>query len=282
MKSPLRFGVLGGDRRMRFLADLLAADGVPVIAAAMENDPPALARHVSVPALLAEADAVILPLPVTKDGKTLFAPLSGGEVPLSDGLAERLAGKRVFWGMPEKLPKTEAWAGVRAKDYFAREALTLGNAALTAEGAVALAIREHPAALFGAECLITGFGRIGTSLAPKLLAFGARVSGAARKREDRMRMATLGVRPLRFDEITQPYDIVFNTAPAPVLTAPILLRQKPDTLLIELASAPGGIDRKAAAALRLRVVDAPGLPGRVAPKTAAALIRDAVYELLEE
>ncbi len=278
----MKYGVLGGDRRMRYLAELLGADGVPVLAAAMDADPPRGVRHVPVPALLEKAEAVILPLPVTKDGKTLFAPLSSLAMPLSDGLAERLAGKRVFWGMPEKVPKTEAWARVRAKDYFALETLTLGNAALTAEGAAALAIREHPAALFGAECLITGFGRIAKSLAPKLLAFGAKVSGAARKSEDRMRMRTLGVRPLRFDEITQPYDIIFNTVPQTVLTAPILWRQKPDTLLIELASAPGGIDREAASSLGLRVADAPGLPGLVAPKTAAELIRDAVYDLLEE
>ena len=44
-----------------------------------------------------------------------------------------------------------------------------------------------------------------------------------------------------------------------------------------------GISQRAAAKeLGLRVLQAPGLPGRTAPVTAAAAIRDAVYHILWE
>ena len=51
---------------------------------------------------------------------------------------------------------------------------------------------------------------------------------------------------------------------------------------IELASAPGGLDADAAACSALRVIRAPGLPGRVAPVTAAAILRDTLYNIWTE
>ena len=64
---------------------------------------------------------------------------------------------------------------------------------------------------------------------------------------------------------------------------PLLLRQvREDCLLLDLASAPGGVDQEAAKDLGRRVQSALGLPGRVAPRTAAAAIRDSIYHILEE
>ena len=62
----------------------------------------------------------------------------------------------------------------------------------------------------------------------------------------------------------------------------LLQSERADTLIIELASAPGGTDLKRAEELHLHVIDAPSLPGRVAPKTAAEYIKEAVYNILEE
>ena len=97
-----------------------------------------------------------------------------------------------------------------------------------------------------------------------------------------MLMRAFGVQPLTYRQVNGPYDIIFNTVPACVLDAQKLRRQSPDTLVIELASAPGGIDRATAAECGIRVIDAPSLPGKTAPKTAAEYIKEAVYNMLEE
>ena len=78
------------------------------------------------------------------------------------------------------------------------------------------------------------------------------------------------------------FDLVVNTIPAPVLDERRLRWVDPGAFLLDLASAPGGIDRAAAQRRNLQVLQAPGLPGRVAPVTAAAAIRDAVYHILWE
>ena len=174
------------------------------------------------------------------------------------------------------------WREIEPEDYYRREELAVGNAIPTAEGAVGIAIREYPGTINGAKCLITGFGRIGKNLAIILRGMGAEVFCAARKKADLMQMRAFGVQPLTYREISRRFDLIFNTVPAKVLTSPVLMQQTRDTLIIELASAPGGIDLKRAEELHLHVIDAPSLPGRVAPKTAAEYIKEAVYNILEE
>ncbi|MEG2989378.1 MAG: dipicolinate synthase, partial [Oscillospiraceae bacterium] len=57
---------------------------------------------------------------------------------------------------------------------------------------------------------------------------------------------------------------------------------RPGALVIDLASKPGGVDFEAATRLGVHVIWALSLPGKVAPVTAGAAIRDTVYHILEE
>ena len=74
---------------------------------------------------------------------------------------------------------------------------------------------------------------------------------------------------------------VFNTVPSLVLDRPLLSQLPRDCLCVDLASVQG-MDQSAAAALGLPWIWARSLPGRLVPRTAAAVIRDAVYYILEE
>ena len=73
-----------------------------------------------------------------------------------------------------------------------------------------------------------------------------------------------------------------NTVPAAMLTAARVAGMKPDALILDLASAPGGTDFEAARAFGIRALTAPGLPGKWSPQTAAEAVRDAVYNILED
>ena len=78
------------------------------------------------------------------------------------------------------------------------------------------------------------------------------------------------------------FDVIIGTIPAPVLTEPLLALVRKDALLLELASAPGGIDAAAAHERGLRYIRAPGLPAKYAPERAAVILRDAVYAAAAE
>lgn len=278
------FGVIGGDVRMKYLAQSIATDGYPVCVCGLEKLGTCRgAAECDLPQLAAKSSVILLPLPATKDGLFLNAPYAENEIRLDDDFSRLFMHKTVCGGMLQRLTASSSlWREIEPEDYYRREELAVGNAIPTAEGAVGIAIREYPGTINGAKCLITGFGRIGKNLAIILRGMGAEVFCAARKKADLMQMRAFGVQPLTYREISRRFDLIFNTVPAKVLTSPVLMQQTRDTLIIELASAPGGIDLKRAEELHLHVIDAPSLPGRVAPKTAAEYIKEAVYNILEE
>lgn len=278
------FGVIGGDQRQIYLAKSIAADGYPVYISCLEDGEGAQElSQLELWEMPEKCGTLILPLPATRDGRSLNAPLSRQQISLDDDFASLFLGRNVYGGMMEKMyNSSELWGSVSSQDYYTREELMVGNAFLTAEGALGVAICEYEGALNGSKCLVTGFGRIGKALCLALKGLGAQVDCCARKSKDLTAIRSLGCRPLQYRQIGESYDVIFNTVPARVLTALPLSRQRPDTLLIELASQPGGIDLEAAGRLGLRVLNVPSIPGRMSPKSAGELIKETVYNMMEE
>ena len=162
--------------------------------------------------------------------------------------------------------------------YARREEYRIANARLTAEGAIALLRPET--GLSGAHVLLLGYGRIARLLARELQKAGALVTAAARSAEQRAWAEAEGVEALPLDALSGAlgrFDVIIGTIPAPVLTEPLLALVREDAVLLELASAPGGIDAAAAHERDLRYIRAPGLPAKYAPERAAVILRDAVY-----
>ena len=280
MNRKKTFWVMGGDRRQAHLARLLARDGHSVYTYAMEQN-----TH-SAPEDIARADCVVFPLPVCSAPGVLSAPLSGGPCyldPILDALGpdSLLCGGRAD---PDTLARF-ARRGLTLHDYFTREELTVANAIATAEGAVQLAMEQLSVTVHGLEVLVLGYGRVGTLTAQRFAALGAQVSVAARSCVQRTWADAAGhfALPLNaIETVLGGCSLIVNTIPAPVLTAPLLSLLSPDTLILDLASLPGGTDRKAAEQLGLRVIHALALPGKVTPESAGGYIRDTVYNILRQ
>ena len=167
--------------------------------------------------------------------------------------------------------------------YARREEYQIAIARLTAEGAIALLRPET--GLSGAHILLLGYGRIARLLARELQKAGALVTAAARSGEQRAWAEAEGIEALPLDALSgalDRFDVIIGTIPAPVLTEPLLALVRKDVLLLELASAPGGIDAAAAHERGLRYIRAPGLPAKYAPERAAVILRDAVYAAAAE
>lgn len=167
--------------------------------------------------------------------------------------------------------------------YAHLEEYQIANARLTAEGAIALLRPET--GLSGAHILLLGYGRIARLLARELQKAGALVTAAARSGEQRAWAEAESIEALPLDALSgalDRFDVIIGTIPAPVLTEPLLALVRKDALLLELASAPGGIDAAAAHERGLRYIRAPGLPAKYAPERAAVILRDAVYAAAAE
>ena len=158
----------------------------------------------------------------------------------------------------------------RGIPYWNDPVYTIENAALTAEGAVELVMRRSDRALAGQSALVVGYGRIGSLLAGKLAALGARVTVAARSESARAAAVSSGHNSVDINVIPASYDIVLNTVPAPVLSG-----SYGAALCLDLASAPGGWRDDTP------VMKAPGLPGIYAPRSGADVMANAIYRVME-
>ncbi|MCL2567880.1 MAG: dipicolinate synthase subunit DpsA [Oscillospiraceae bacterium] len=285
--NPLTFAVIGGDMRQAKLASLLAADGHAVSVFALEQAQPERAMIAdSLNAAGKGADCVVLPLPLLRDGTALHTPLSDMVLTL-DAVFTALKPHQILCGgrIPEIAQKQAVERGLLLVDYFNREELVIANAVATAEGAIQVAMQSTSTILLGTRVLILGFGRIGKVLAHRLRALGVSVTVSGWSLEDLAWIQAYGYKGIRSDRLDGAlggYDILFNTIPHLMLNAERLRTIDRDTLCIDLSSQPGGIDFAAAADLGLKTIHALGLPGEAAPLTAAAIIRDTIYNILSE
>lgn len=221
------------------------------------------------------ATHLILPLPAfDKEGNVTRGPV------FSQLLSRVSPGMQVFGGKLGEQGELLAEKGCKVTDYFLDEGLTAENAAITAEGAVQLAMSSLPVTLRGSQALVIGWGRIGQLLCRYLSGLGCEVTATARKKRDLAMIEALGYTADEtgvYRKGLSRYRVIFNTVPAPVMDAKQVAETWPDCLLVELSS--GGKMENAAGRQMLL---AGGLPGKTAPETAGILIGKTILRLLQE
>jgi dipicolinate synthase subunit A len=192
----------------------------------------------------------------------------------------------VFVGVAGRyLAEIAAATGLRLAELMKMDEVAILNSIPTAEGAVQMAMEMMPVTIHGSCALVLGFGRTGATLARLLGAMGAKTMVAARRPEYLARITEMNLLPVPFADMPDHLgeaDVIFNTIPVPVLTGDVLDRVSPGTLIIDLASAPGGVDFQRAASNGVKAVLAPGLPGKVAPETAGRILAKVITRLLYE
>ena len=245
--------LLGGDARMAALARLLRREGFD----ARRTDDPMEAA-----ALLPRAKRVIVNCPpkLDMDMEAILA--------LAD---ERAV---IFLCGPES-----RFGDGRLVNLWLDEALLLDNARLTAEGAVASAMRAGRRSIREQRCAVIGWGRIGRALTEMLVALGAATVVASRDIGHRHRAIERGAEAIALEDLPRVLPettLIFSTAPAMVLDGETLRRVNREAMLIDLASPPYGVDLHAAWSLGLRAWREPGLPGRYCPESAAKALMEAV------
>ena len=284
MNRKHKTAVLGGDLRQLTMAELLKSDGIEVSAFALGEVSAPLKEAVE------SADSIILPMPYSIDGIRLNCPLRNSVSPKIEDLFDMFKPEQFITGgrLDDYAYDIAAKHGLKLHDYYSREELRIANTIPTAEGAVAIAMTELPVTIHGLKALVLGFGRVGKVLAETLRSLGANVTVAARKAEDFAWIKSMGCEYTDIRGLDSPefgiggYRCVLNTVPSMILTREILAMLASDTLVIDLASNPGGVDFKAAKELGVNVIWALSLPGKTAPVTAGTIIKDTVMNMLRE
>ena len=219
----------------------------------------------------ASADILLLPM-LTKNGSF-------------EGLSKHLKSGALILGgrIPPELKESFVSQGFEVEDYYDSEALKISNALPTAEGTLMIAMENTPRVISGSSVLITGFGACGRQIARLFSLLGAKVCIAARSTVARAEAQSLGYKTAELKNLVNllpAADIVINTVPAHLFGRRELAAAKKETLFIEIASYPYGIDEGAALNLGRHLVKAPGLPAKCAPETGGEYIAQTVKEII--
>ncbi len=285
MKKPMCISFLGGDERQRYAAEAMRDVCDEVLTWGLGYPVEGIKACSEAIDAVGRSDVIVLPMRVTTDGHKLHCPLDqNARLALSDLSHMLPRNTPVFGGiLPKQLLEAFSKAGIHYMNCFEREELQIKNALLTAEGALALAITETPGSILGADIAVLGYGRIGKLLADMLHKMGANVTVFARKQADLATAKMHGLSACSFQSnIADPFDIIYNTVPYLLLNDAILSRLRHDSVIFDLASAPGGVDFDSAKRRGIKATLASGLPGKYSPKAAGSIVAETIVHLLNE
>lgn len=283
--------VLGGDMRALAAAKRLIRRGLTVTLCGF-SDADTYPRGAILCATLknavSNANVLLLPIPVSRDGVHLFCPLDRClEIKLEDIAGELQSSVAIFGGgFPEKFKSSLSDKGFPVFDFLDDPSLALLNAHATAEGALMYAMEATDTTLFGRNIAVIGYGKIAERLCRLCLSFGANVTVFARREESRMLTRLHGadalpLTPEHARTLSHGFDIIFNTVPARIIPKETARALPSDTLYMELASAPFGIDAEDARSSSAKVIWAASIPGKYAPVTSGEAIAGLLLSRLE-
>ncbi|MGN0459338.1 MAG: dipicolinate synthase subunit DpsA [Ruminococcus sp.] len=273
------FGVLGGDKRSYYLAKALKNDGYKVRLWGFDK----LGATDCEIASALDSDILVLPVVPFGEGENVVSPYSEENLNLKE-YEDSLKDKIIFTGLKDKFlsvfPKLEN----KVSSYSDREEFAVKNAVPTAEGAVEQALSHSDITINGSKVLVCGYGRIGKVLSEMLRGMGADVTVSARKQSDLAWIKLNGFAGIKtgdFSEINT-YNFIFNTIPSLILDEDVIKDLSKDTLIIDLASYPGGVDFDCAEKYGIKAIHALSLPGKIAPKSAGEIIESTILNILKE
>jgi dipicolinate synthase subunit A len=235
--------------------------------------------------VFSDIDAIILPVAGTNLEGQVETIFSNEKVVLTgEHLEQTPEHCTIYSGISNAyLNKITDDSNRRLVKLFERDDVAIYNSIPTVEGTIMMAIQHTDFTIHGSTIMVLGLGRVGMSVARTFSALGAKVKVGARKGEHIARITEMALTPFHLDELSQQVkdvDICINTIPDLVVTASVISRMPTHTLIIDLASKPGGTDFRYAEKRGIKALLAPGLPGIVAPKTAGQILANVLSQLL--
>ncbi len=281
--SGIKIAIIGGDDRELILTAELVKMGATVTVAGFPQEMVGHGAFVvnTVMEACKDAEVVIMPLPGTNEQRMVRAIYADNILELTQEAVSSLADNAlVIIGSARQFLKD--WAAMynfTLLEIGEMDELAILNSIPSAEGALQIAMEETRITIHRSQTCILGFGRVGITLARLLKAMGSEVTIVARNRGQLARAYEMGCRKAEYSDLNQIMnyvDIVFNTVPSMVLSREVLKHARQETVVIDLASQPGGTDFEAANNFGIKAILAPGLPGKVAPISSGKILAEVI------
>ena len=263
-----KFLILGGDLRSIKLAEMLASENNKVFSYGLEKSEEVqensqIEKIGNLQNAIEKADIIVGPTPFSSDVESLNSPFANEIIKIEQLI--KLNKNKIFiaGGIKDKIKEQLEDKYLKVIDVMKREELAILNTIATAEGTIEVAIKNTDKILQGSKVLILGFGRVAKIVANKFSLLSTSVTCAARKISDLAWIEAYGYNSININDMLydlKDFDIIINTVPQIIIKERELKHMKHDVLLIDLASAPGGIDSKIAVQMGIKYEWALALP----------------------
>ena len=233
--------------------------------------------------ILDNSKTVIFPVPATKDKVYIFSLEEQNDFKI-ENIMSCLNGNHLVLGgcLTQEMVDECERKNIKYYDFMENQEVTWLNGIATAEGAIMEAVRGSECNIHHSNVLVLGYGKCGKILAHKLKALDAYVTIGAKTR-DLAEATTFGHKAkdiLSLKDSIRSFEFIFNTIPDMILKREILELISPETTIIDIASAPGGLDYEFAKERKLNVHHCLGIPGKISPKTSGRILGKEVQFLL--
>ena len=223
------------------------------------------------------SDVVLLPIPTSRDGKTVGATGKTPEETFPDlPYGSVVAG----YGIPKEFKEYFSAFGATVVDVSLDEHFTEENARLTAEGTVGKILTEHKCSPSDLSVGIVGYGRIGKELVNILAFLGTRLTVLTTRRAVAEELCMSGISGVYLSEDEDvsyalgSLDILINTAPARLIDES-KREVLSETEIIELASGEN-------LPHSLKFTRLGALPAKMYPKSAGKVLFESILRMLGE
>lgn len=200
-------------------------------------------------------DLVIVPVPFTIDGTTIYAPYANDQTFITD-LLLKLNKNAIIIGGPFSINDDRLY-DITLNNFFKSKSVTP-----SCEEIIKIVIEETDFTISGSIISIFGNGTIAKALEPLLIALGADVL-------------------LNDNQQIKSSDIIINTGSELKIGKKEIDLSRQNSIIIDVGSKDGGIDYSYAKKVGHKIIKARGLPGRSAPKSVATYIIKSIEHLLE-
>ncbi len=282
-----RIGIIGGDGRNVELVKQLAEKQEIYIYGIDKIEEFKDIKNIQISSdlvtFLESINTIITSFPITRDGIHLYVEYSDIKITLEEFFNKILnTDMKIYTGnIPQNIEELikKNNSNIEIIDILKLEEFAIKNSVATAEGTLAIAIQEYKKNLQESNILILGYGRIAKTVANKFKYLSKSVTCASNKDEEFHWIRTNGFNAIHLDELKNcinEYDIIINTIPFVILNKSELENIKKDTLIIDVASNPGGINKEEAEKQNIKYIHALGIPGKVSPISSAQIIKDII------
>jgi dipicolinate synthase subunit A len=290
MGNKLNLFIMGGDTRQIEVAKIVAQKGVNVHMVGFNQvaDADIDSMKIAFDKIdYSQVDAFLVPVSGIGEKGEIEAHFSEESIILTEGaLAKTPEHCVVYTGISTPyLDQLIEATNRKLVPLFKRNDMAILNSIPTAEGALKIAIENTDTMIHGSRISVLGYGRIGKTIARVFSAIGANVRVGARKAEDLARITEVGLTPFHLNNLDEEIiktDICINTIPKLILTQSIISKMSKHTLILDVASKPGGTEFEYAKKAGIKTIWALGLPGKFAPKSAGEILGKVFSEVLEE